>query len=142
MIVCGICAGEVNRKGGFSHSPTECIDYLLACLEESRQGRERDREEFRQGVATWQTRISEARKERDTWKIVADLHLNDVCKLRNSVAGVEKDAFAAAAAHLRAEAQKLPLQHEHVSKGCSTYNWMRWCANFLSPLVKSEPDKE
>ncbi len=44
----------------------------------------------------------------------------------------EKYTFAAAAAHLRAEASKVPVGAYDNAKGCMTYNWMMWCADQLS----------
>ncbi len=92
MITCERCAGEVNRKGGFSHTPTECIDYLCGCREQSKKGREHDREQFRQGVDAWQKRI---RKVEDLIRKTEEqvvLYVDQVGGLRGNLADAKKRA--------------------------------------------------
>lgn len=59
-IRCGYC--DEYQDEAVPHNPKTCIDSLTSRLEEEKKGRERDREQFRQGVAGWQDRIAEVEK--------------------------------------------------------------------------------
>ncbi len=90
-------------------------------LQGYREGRDRDREDLRKGASAWQKRIKEAEKGRDNYKAVADIHLKEIYKLRNSVA--EAEAMLEKVGSLKMDVEIAELQHKLANVENERDNW-------------------
>lgn len=66
-----------------------------------------------------------------------DFALKDFGYPASAIASVAEEC----AAHLENQAEALPVGHEMPTKGCSTYNWMKYAANQVRALI-DQPSPE